>query len=214
MLAPWKKSNDQPRQSIKKQRYYFANKDPMVFLVVMCQCFILEACSMAFQRARVRSILAANSVGFVAQGKLHFESGSLRRVVILTMDSFSADLPSSWGTDKWEPADSSFHSALDFVRLCEAGERQGGKGELESWGEQRSACVSRTLACPSWVQSNPLWTLHLPPSSGLVAMPQGHGATRQWKRLLPPLGNKRTGQPAQLRQEERQLLEYVMCFGI
>ena len=27
-LAPWKKSNDQPRQHIKKQRYYFANKGP------------------------------------------------------------------------------------------------------------------------------------------------------------------------------------------
>ena len=28
MLAPWKKSYDQPRQHIKKQRYYFANKCP------------------------------------------------------------------------------------------------------------------------------------------------------------------------------------------
>ena len=27
-LAPWKKSYDQPRQLIKKQRYYFANKIP------------------------------------------------------------------------------------------------------------------------------------------------------------------------------------------
>ena len=27
-LAPWKKSNDQSRQHIKKQRHYFANKDP------------------------------------------------------------------------------------------------------------------------------------------------------------------------------------------
>ena len=26
MLTPWKKSYDQPRQYIKKQRYYFANK--------------------------------------------------------------------------------------------------------------------------------------------------------------------------------------------
>ena len=26
MLAPWKKSYDQPRQHIKKQRHYFANK--------------------------------------------------------------------------------------------------------------------------------------------------------------------------------------------
>ena len=28
MLAPWKESYDQPRQHIKKQRYYFANKRP------------------------------------------------------------------------------------------------------------------------------------------------------------------------------------------
>ena len=28
MLAPWKKSYDQPRQHIQKQRHYFANKDP------------------------------------------------------------------------------------------------------------------------------------------------------------------------------------------
>ena len=27
-LASWKKSYDQPRQHIKKQRYYFANKGP------------------------------------------------------------------------------------------------------------------------------------------------------------------------------------------
>ena len=27
-LAPWKKSYDQPRQCIKKQRHYFADKDP------------------------------------------------------------------------------------------------------------------------------------------------------------------------------------------
>ena len=28
MLAPWKKSYDQPRQHIKKQRHYFPNKGP------------------------------------------------------------------------------------------------------------------------------------------------------------------------------------------
>ena len=28
MLAAWKKSHDQPRQHIKKQRHYFANKGP------------------------------------------------------------------------------------------------------------------------------------------------------------------------------------------
>ena len=28
MLTPWEKSYDQPRQHIKKQRHYLANKDP------------------------------------------------------------------------------------------------------------------------------------------------------------------------------------------
>ena len=41
-LAPWKKSYDQPREPIKKQRHYFANKGPSsqsyVFPVVMCGC--------------------------------------------------------------------------------------------------------------------------------------------------------------------------------
>ena len=42
MLAPWKKSYDQPRQHIKKQRHYFATKvhlvKAMVFPVVMYGC--------------------------------------------------------------------------------------------------------------------------------------------------------------------------------
>ena len=42
MLAPGKKSYDQPRQHIQKQRYYFANKvhlvKAMVFPVVMYGC--------------------------------------------------------------------------------------------------------------------------------------------------------------------------------
>ena len=41
-LAPWKKSYDQPRQHIKKQRHHFATKvhiiKAMVFLVVMYRC--------------------------------------------------------------------------------------------------------------------------------------------------------------------------------
>ena len=42
MLAPWKESYDKPRQHIKKQRHYFANKvhlvKAMVFPVVMYAC--------------------------------------------------------------------------------------------------------------------------------------------------------------------------------
>ena len=41
-FTPWKKSYDQPRQHIKKQWHYFANKGPssqtMVFPVVMYRC--------------------------------------------------------------------------------------------------------------------------------------------------------------------------------
>ena len=43
MLAPWKKSYNKPRQHIKNQRHYFANKGvrlvkAMVFPVVMYGC--------------------------------------------------------------------------------------------------------------------------------------------------------------------------------
>ena len=34
MLTPWKKSYDQPRQHIKKQRYYLANKVRLVKAMV------------------------------------------------------------------------------------------------------------------------------------------------------------------------------------
>ena len=42
MLSPWKKSYDQPRQHVKKQRHYFANKFCLVkslfFSVVIYGC--------------------------------------------------------------------------------------------------------------------------------------------------------------------------------
>ena len=48
MLALWKKNYDQPRQHIKKQRHYFADKvcliKAMVFPVVMygCECWTMK----------------------------------------------------------------------------------------------------------------------------------------------------------------------------
>ena len=47
-FTPWKKSYDQPRQHIKRQRHYFVNKGPssqtMVFPVVMygCESWIIK----------------------------------------------------------------------------------------------------------------------------------------------------------------------------
>ena len=42
MFTPWKKSYNQPRQHIKKQKYYFANKGHLiksiVYTVVMYGC--------------------------------------------------------------------------------------------------------------------------------------------------------------------------------
>ena len=43
MFAPWKKSYDKPRQHMKKQRHYFANKGPNLsqsngFPVIMYGC--------------------------------------------------------------------------------------------------------------------------------------------------------------------------------
>ena len=35
MLTPWMESYDQPRQHIKKQRCYFANKGPLVKAMVL-----------------------------------------------------------------------------------------------------------------------------------------------------------------------------------
>ena len=37
MLAPWKKNYDKPKQHVKKQRHYFANK-AMAFQGVMYGC--------------------------------------------------------------------------------------------------------------------------------------------------------------------------------
>ena len=40
MLAPWKKSYNQPRQHIKKQRHYFANKCPSSQSYVFSTCHV------------------------------------------------------------------------------------------------------------------------------------------------------------------------------
>ena len=52
MLTPWKESYDQPRQHIKKQRHYFANKGPSsqgYGFVVMYGC---ESCTVKKAKGR------------------------------------------------------------------------------------------------------------------------------------------------------------------
>ena len=55
MLAPWKKSYDQPRQHIKKQIHYFANKVVKAFPVVMYRCE-----SWAIKRLRPKELMPSN----------------------------------------------------------------------------------------------------------------------------------------------------------
>ena len=54
MLAPWKKSYDQPRQNIKKQRHHLANKGlcvkAMIFSVVRYECKSWTIKKAVFQR--------------------------------------------------------------------------------------------------------------------------------------------------------------------
>ena len=58
-LAPWKKSYDQPRQHIRKQRHYFANKvcivTGTVFPVVMYGCE-----SWAIRKLRAEELMLLN----------------------------------------------------------------------------------------------------------------------------------------------------------
>ena len=59
-LAPWKKSYDQPRQHIKKQRHYFANKGESVQLLSRVQLFAtpwIAACQASLSITNSRSLL-------------------------------------------------------------------------------------------------------------------------------------------------------------
>ena len=59
-LAPWKKSYDQPRQHIKKQRHYFDNKGESVQLLSRVQLFAtpwIAACQASLSITNSRSLL-------------------------------------------------------------------------------------------------------------------------------------------------------------
>ena len=55
MLTPWKRSYDQPRQHIKKQRHYFTNQGMSVFPVVMYGCE-----SWAIKKAECEELMLLN----------------------------------------------------------------------------------------------------------------------------------------------------------
>ena len=74
-LAPWKKSYDKPKQHIKKQRHYFANKGPskaMVFPVVIygCEIWTVKKANLEKEMATHASILAWKSPWTEEPGRL------------------------------------------------------------------------------------------------------------------------------------------------
>ena len=50
MLAPWMKSYDQPRQSIKRQRHYFADKGPS------SQSYVFSLVMYAYENGTIRKV--------------------------------------------------------------------------------------------------------------------------------------------------------------
>ena len=57
MLAPWKKSCDQPRQHVKKQRHYFANKFKASLARAMLSPVVMYRCeSWTIKKAECRRI--------------------------------------------------------------------------------------------------------------------------------------------------------------
>ena len=59
MLAPWKKSYDQPRQHIEKQRHYFGNKGPSNLIKAMDFPVVMYGCeSWTIKKAECQRIVA------------------------------------------------------------------------------------------------------------------------------------------------------------
>ena len=57
MFAPWKKGYDQPRQHIKKQRHYFANRGPSSLVKTMAFPVVIYGCeSWTIKKAECRRI--------------------------------------------------------------------------------------------------------------------------------------------------------------
>ena len=53
MLAPWEKNCDKPRQHIKKQRHYFANKGPSSQGYILSPCLFNLYAEYIMQNSRV-----------------------------------------------------------------------------------------------------------------------------------------------------------------
>ena len=169
MLAPWKRSYDQPRQHIKKQRYHFANKvKAIVFLVVMygCESWTIKAAEHrrtdAFElwcrrrllrvlwtaRRSKQSILKEISPEYSLEGMLKWKFQCFGHL-IWRIDSFEkhSDAGNDW---RWEEKGTTedeivgWHHWLDGHKFEEAPGVGDGRGSLvccSPWGRKESVMI-------------------------------------------------------------------------
>ena len=140
MLAPWKKSYDKPRQNIKKQGHYFANKIPssqnVVFPVVMFGCEswtirkaghqrIDDAFELCGWRRLLRVLWTARRSNQSILEEINPE---------YSMEGLMLKLKSQYLGPLMQRTDS-FEKAL-MLRKIEGGERRGQQDKMVGWHHQ------------------------------------------------------------------------------
>ena len=113
MLAPWKENYDQPRQHIKKQRYYFAKKGPSSqsydFSVVMYGCESLTIKKVECQRIDVFALWCWRRLLIVPWNARRSSQSILKEISPeYSLEGLMLKLkhqyfgPLMWGTDSFE----------------------------------------------------------------------------------------------------------------
>ena len=163
MLAPWKKSYDQPRQYIKKQRHYFAIKgsssQAMVFSVVRygcdswtiekAECQRIDAFELWYWRRLLKSPLDSKEIqpvhpegnqSWIFTGKTDAETPILWPSDVKSpLIGKDPDAGKDWEQEKGTTEDEMFgwHHWLDGHEFGKTLGDSEGQGRLESMGSQR-----------------------------------------------------------------------------
>ena len=184
-LIPWKKSYDQPRQHIKKQRHYFADKGSlvkaMVFPVVMygceswtirkTECRRIDAfelwCWKRFLRvpwaARrsnqsiLKEISPEHSLeGLMLKLKFQYFGYPMQRIDSLGKTVMLGKIEGRRGDDRgWDGWMASLLSGHEFEQGPGVGDGQGTLACCSSWGHKESD-VTEQLNWPRFIQAFPL----------------------------------------------------------
>ena len=151
MLAPWKKKYDQPRQHIKRQRHYFADKGPFsqIYDLVMYGCE-----SWTIKKAEHRRIEAFNcSVGEDSWGSFGLQGHQI------SQSSRKSVLNINWKYSCWSWNSNILATWCEELTLwkrpwCWERLRTGGEGEYREWDGWMASLTRWTWV---WVSSRSWW---------------------------------------------------------